>query len=286
MPSIFISYIRQDIQRINHIASALEYAGFDVWLDRNRILPGQQWELLIRKEINSCDYFLSCWSARATSKRGFFHAEYRYAQEVARQRPEGDVFIIPIRLNDCTLPFDLVQTTHIFDCYSDEAVQSLIASIQRLAQVHRSTAGKRSPEQVLAYYKKLLRTSSVASVSKQLSQAIRNGEDHPAVLYLLSVVLYLSSIDLVSHKAHIRLLQQLEPMLELALKSSFTQHTAQVVAAYIAFDFYYNRSLQSPYNYRLLLHEAFASKHKVDREILNYLKCSNSFTKLLKPIIL
>jgi hypothetical protein len=285
MPSIFISYIRQDFQRINVIAEALEYAGFNVWLDRNKILPGQQWELLIRREINRCNYFLSCWSSRAAAKRGFFHAEYRYAQEVARRMPEDEIFVIPVRLNDCTLPFDLEQTTHIFNCFSDLEVQALIRSLQAITERYRTKSEPISPEQVLAYYKSLLGRQSITSVSTQINQAIRKGSDYPAILYLLAVILYLSSIDLTSQRAHTRLLQQLEPMLELALNFPFTSNTAKVVAACIAFDFYYSRALRSPYDYRLFLQEAFAKRHTVDRDLIKYLNYSNSFAKLLKPII-
>lgn len=285
MTSIFISYVRQDIQRVNIIATALRNSGFHVWLDQDQILPGQDWDLIIRKEINRCDYFLSCWSSHAVAKPGFFHAEYRYAQELARQRPEGDVFLIPIRLNDCIPPFDLGQKTHIFDCFSNEQVKSLISAIRKLTNVNQSAKETRTPEQVLTFYKKLLYQHSPASVTLQISNALKNGEDYPAILYLLAVVLNLSPIELTSQKAHTRLLQQLEPMLEVALKFPYTQSTAKVVAASIAFDFYYNRSLRSPYDYRKFLQEALAEKHSIDWEIINYLNYSNSFAKLIKPIM-
>ena len=58
-PKIFLSYKRQDIERVEPIYEALRLAGFVPWMDVRDILPGGRWVEEIEKAIKSADFFLS-----------------------------------------------------------------------------------------------------------------------------------------------------------------------------------------------------------------------------------
>src|SRR5206468_3458779 len=74
------------------------------WLDEEDILPGQDWELEIPKAVRRADIVVVCLSQRAVSKSGYIHKEIKYALDIADQQPEGTIFIIPLRFQDCEVP--------------------------------------------------------------------------------------------------------------------------------------------------------------------------------------
>ncbi|MBV9155371.1 MAG: toll/interleukin-1 receptor domain-containing protein, partial [Acidobacteriaceae bacterium] len=51
MSHAFLSYVREDYDQIQKLAADLGSAGVDVWLDRERISPGENWRDAIRTAI-------------------------------------------------------------------------------------------------------------------------------------------------------------------------------------------------------------------------------------------
>jgi hypothetical protein len=107
MANVFISYAREDERQALEISQSLVQAGFSVWMDKQNLLPGQDWKIEIEKAIRGSSVFLACLSRSSVSKTGFVQAELRRALEVAEMMPEGQIFIIPLRLDDCQVPYKL-----------------------------------------------------------------------------------------------------------------------------------------------------------------------------------
>lgn len=103
-PRIFIAYAIPDAQVAERIFAALSERGFAAWLDRKKLLPGQNWMRRVEDAIESSDFFLPCFSRQSVKKRGGFQAELRHALDCARRLPLDEVFIIPVRLDDCQVP--------------------------------------------------------------------------------------------------------------------------------------------------------------------------------------
>lgn len=61
MNDIFISYSRKDKDRVETLALALEAEGYDVWWDPE-ILPGQDYEKVIKDALNQTHCVLTVWS--------------------------------------------------------------------------------------------------------------------------------------------------------------------------------------------------------------------------------
>ena len=74
------------------------------WFDEARLLPGQDWHHEIRQEVSGTDAIIVCLSPGSVTKEGFVQREIRYALDVADEKPEGTIFIIPVQLCDCTVP--------------------------------------------------------------------------------------------------------------------------------------------------------------------------------------
>jgi hypothetical protein len=102
--TVFISYAREDSDNAVWLHGRLRADGFEAWMDKANLGPGQQWEYEIRKAIRSAAAVLICLSRSAVDKFGYFQKEISLALDIADEAPEGRAFIIPIRLDDCVIP--------------------------------------------------------------------------------------------------------------------------------------------------------------------------------------
>lgn len=138
-PSVFLAYAAEDGSAVEKLFAALEKAGFQPWMDRRKLLPGQNWPRAIEGAIETADFFIACLSQRAISKRGTFQSEVRYALDCARNAPFDDIYFIPVRLDECRVPAQIQRQLQYVDLFPDAA-----AGTRRLMQVIRKEARRRS----------------------------------------------------------------------------------------------------------------------------------------------
>jgi CheY-like chemotaxis protein len=130
---VFISYAREDAEIAKEIWDLLNHYGVVPWLDKENILPGKDWEMEIKKAINSADVVLTCLSNNSVSKKGFVQKELRFALDVLGLEPEGSVFVIPIRLDDCSIP-DSIKMLHCLDYCASNRTERLLSSLSEKAK--------------------------------------------------------------------------------------------------------------------------------------------------------
>lgn len=104
---IFLSYAYEDRKKIVDIAERLEEAGYDTWLDAKNLLPGQDWEVEIRKALKSSEFVFIFLTKNSTTKEGYLQKEIKSALRIAEEKPEGTIFLIPIKLEDVEVPESL-----------------------------------------------------------------------------------------------------------------------------------------------------------------------------------
>jgi hypothetical protein len=130
LPRVFIAYVTEDAEVAENLFSCLEAWGCAPWLDRRKLLPGQDWPRRIQDAIESSDFFIACFSKTSVSKRGGFQAEVRQALDCARKIPLDDVFLIPVRLDECRVPARIQRETQYVDLFpNQEAGVARILSI-------------------------------------------------------------------------------------------------------------------------------------------------------------
>lgn len=101
---VFLCHSSTDRSGVRALHDRLVADGMDPWLDEEALLPGQEWELEIKKAVRYSDIVIICLSEEAVNKTGYVQNEIRIALEVANQKPEGEIFIIPLRLEACEIP--------------------------------------------------------------------------------------------------------------------------------------------------------------------------------------
>jgi hypothetical protein len=135
MDRIFISYAREDLAAASRLYGDLQAAGFQPWLDKEDLLAGQPWEPTIRSAIKASSHFLALLSNRAIVKRGFYQSELRHALDVLREVPPGQIFVIPVRLEEVIPHHELLQQLQWVDLFPDYH-QGLSAIVRAIRSGH------------------------------------------------------------------------------------------------------------------------------------------------------
>jgi TIR domain len=116
-PQVFIAYAVEDLPQIRQLAGSLRAGGCAPWLDKEKLIPGQNWPRAIERAIRTSDAFLACFSPRSAAKRGQFQCELRYALDCARRLPLEQIFVIPVRLEPCEVPAIIAEQTQYVDLF-------------------------------------------------------------------------------------------------------------------------------------------------------------------------
>jgi len=101
---IFLSYARKDIAAVRELYHQLKTAGYTPWMDVEDLLPGEEWELLVKQTIERAPFFVACLSTHAVSHEGVVQMEFKEALEIAKKKLSSNIYFIPVRLDDCKVP--------------------------------------------------------------------------------------------------------------------------------------------------------------------------------------
>lgn len=132
-PRIFLAYVEEDLAQARRLSAALEKRGLEPWLDKEKLLPGQNWPRAIERAIELSNLFVACFSRRAVGKRGYFHSELRYALDCAARLPLDEIFFIPVRLDPCDVPGSIRKSIQYVDLFPDweKGVSQVAAAVRR-----------------------------------------------------------------------------------------------------------------------------------------------------------
>lgn len=86
----------------------------------------------IEDALESCDYVLILLSRHSIEKTGFVQVEKRHILDRLDQMPEGSIFLIPVRLEDCSPRNKHIQRLHRVDLFPswDAGVQEIARALQ------------------------------------------------------------------------------------------------------------------------------------------------------------
>lgn len=131
-PQVFIAYVEEDLTPARRLRDAIAMAGCATWLDKDKLLPGQDWPRAIRRAIQLSDAFVACFSARSISKRGPFQNELRCALRCARCMPLEESFIVPVRFEACAVPRQIQERVQYVDLFPDwdAGVKKIIRAVK------------------------------------------------------------------------------------------------------------------------------------------------------------
>jgi len=138
-PKVFLGYVEEDRALVDQLYETLEAREFAPWLDRRKLLPGQNWPRAIEEAIETSDFFVACFSRLSVHKKGAFQAEIRYALDCARRVPLDETFLIPVRLDDCRVPARIRREIQYIDLFPDwnRGVTRIVSVMERQLRKRR-----------------------------------------------------------------------------------------------------------------------------------------------------
>jgi hypothetical protein len=116
---VFLAYAVEDRSAAERLFDAFLRAGLDPWMDTRKLLPGQNWPRAIEQAISVSDFFVPCFSRRSIPKRGHFQSELRYALDCASRLPLDEVYLVPVRLEECRVPARVQREFQYVDLFPD-----------------------------------------------------------------------------------------------------------------------------------------------------------------------
>ena len=134
----FLCHASGDKPLVRDLYKRLTIEGVDAWLDQEKLLPGQDWRLEIPKAVQEADVVVVCLSKRSITKEGYVQKEIKFALDIAEEKPEGTIFLIPARLEDCVVPERLNRWQWV-DLYEDNGFIMLLRSLKLRADAVDAT---------------------------------------------------------------------------------------------------------------------------------------------------
>lgn len=104
MIRIFLSHAKEDEQTVLDLYEKLQQKGYKPWIDRKELLPGDSWRAVVPAVIEESDIFIACFSCVSVAKHSYVQKEIRIALNTQVAKPPETTYLIPIRLDDCTIP--------------------------------------------------------------------------------------------------------------------------------------------------------------------------------------
>lgn len=125
---VFLTHASNDKPAVRELYRRLVISGFDVWLDEEKLLPGQDWRVEISRAVRASDVVLICLSKNSVAKEGFVQKEIKTAIDIAEELPEGTFFLIPVKLEECQVP-NRLNKLHWVNLYENGGYEKLAQAL-------------------------------------------------------------------------------------------------------------------------------------------------------------
>jgi hypothetical protein len=191
--TVFLCHASQDKPAVRELYQKLLAEGWiEPWLDEEQLVPEQDWDFEIERAVESTNAVIVCVSSSSTTKEGYIQRELKFVLDIALEKPEGEIYIIPVRLDDCQIPRRL-KAWHYVDYFIDTnvAYEKILKSLRSRSKSISLSITKESD------YKEPAKSDSKESNLHYSSNDIRIGMWAPSsagkTTYLLS--LYISALQ-------------------------------------------------------------------------------------------
>lgn len=138
---VFLCHASEDKVAVRDLYKRLSADGFEPWLDEERLLPGQDFHEEIKKAVKTSQIVLVCLSSNSVTKEGYIQREIRYVLDVADEKPEGAIYIIPVRLMACKVHERLSKLQWV-DLFEQKGYQRLLKSLRLKAEALQKGQGE------------------------------------------------------------------------------------------------------------------------------------------------
>ncbi len=127
--SLFLSYARSDLYQVEKIYELLLNQGFNPWMDIHNIIGGEDWHHAIYNAIDNSKLFILILSNNSVTRQGMIVKEVKRALDKWNGMSPGNIFVIPIRLDNCPIP-ELIKHLQVADWEDGKGIDKLLKAIK------------------------------------------------------------------------------------------------------------------------------------------------------------
>lgn len=135
---VFLCHAKADRSKVQELYRSLRRRGVSVWFSGVDLLPGQDIKVEIPKAVDSSDAIIICLTQNSVDKEGYIQTEIKLAVDKSLEMPDGRIFLIPARLEESDLPYNL-KRYHAVNLYEKEGFTQLMKALKlRASQLERT----------------------------------------------------------------------------------------------------------------------------------------------------
>ena len=114
-------------------------------MDKENLLPGQDYDIEIKNNIRKSDFFIPLFSSISVEKRGYIQKEFKLAVDTLEEIPPGEIFVIPVRLDECEIKYPELKKYQYQDLFPEwyEGLGRIIKSIDNSIKEINIRIGKK-----------------------------------------------------------------------------------------------------------------------------------------------
>ena len=130
---VFLCHSSSDKSEVRKLFKKLfNIQGVDPWLDEAKILPEEDWDREITIAVKESDAIIVCISQILKTKEGYVQKEIKRVLDVADEKPDGTIFVIPLKLEECEVPERLSKWQWL-NYHEKDAFDRLLLSLSKRA---------------------------------------------------------------------------------------------------------------------------------------------------------
>jgi cold shock CspA family protein len=126
---VFLCHSKQDTAAVRDLYRRLRAEEMIPWFDEEYLLPGQDWDYEIRKAVSNSDAVVVCVSKGSVNKAGYVQKEIKHALDIADMQPDGVIYLIPLKLEECDMPEKLCRW-HWVNYFEENGYDQLIRALR------------------------------------------------------------------------------------------------------------------------------------------------------------
>lgn len=130
---VFLCHASEDKPAVRALYQRLCAEGVQPWFDEEDLLPGQDWRAEIPRVVRASDAVIVCLSRASVAKAGYAQKEIKLTLDVLDEQPEGAIFLIPLKLEECDLP-ERLSHLHAVSLFAERGFERLMRALRRRAE--------------------------------------------------------------------------------------------------------------------------------------------------------
>jgi formylglycine-generating enzyme required for sulfatase activity len=136
---VFLCHASTDKPKVRELYRYLRRRGINPWFDEEHLVGGQDWQVEIPKALATSDAIIICLTKNSVDKEGYIQKEIKFALDKALEMPEGRIFLIPVKFEECEVPFTLSRYQWV-DLTIESGYAKMMRALKfRASQLERST---------------------------------------------------------------------------------------------------------------------------------------------------